>query len=301
MDVDAIQTAGLDRATVLALSKRGNAQALLRLVSHLACLFAASGLVWLALGSVLVVPAIVLEGILLVFLFCPLHETIHRTAFASHWLNDGVAFLAGALLLLPPEYFRQFHFAHHRFTQDQTSDPELTTPKPATLWAYLWHVTGLPYWWSGLRTTLKHAVTGRVEEAFVAPAKARRVIREARLLWACYLALAAVSILIGSEAVLLIWILPALAGQPFLRLYLLAEHMGCPETADMLANSRTTSTNALLRWLAWNMPYHGEHHAYPSVPFHALPALNGLIGDHVQTRASGYIAVHRALLGGLRA
>ena len=24
----------------------------------------------------------------------------------------------------------------------------------------------------------------------------------------------------------------------------------------------------------WNMPYHAEHHAYPSVPFHALPQLH---------------------------
>ncbi|GIT53115.1 MAG: hypothetical protein Ct9H300mP16_02750 [Pseudomonadota bacterium] len=35
-------------------------------------------------------------------LFAPLHETIHRTAFRSRYLNTGVAALGGFLLLLPP-------------------------------------------------------------------------------------------------------------------------------------------------------------------------------------------------------
>ena len=48
----------------------------------------------------------------------------------------------------------------------------------------------------------------------------------------------------------------AFLGQPALRLYLLAEHTGCPAVPDMLANSRTVLTNAVVRWLAWNMPFH---------------------------------------------
>jgi fatty acid desaturase len=41
-----------------------------------------------------------------------------RTAFKSRRLNRGVAFAAGLFLLLPPNWFRYFHFAHHRHTQD---------------------------------------------------------------------------------------------------------------------------------------------------------------------------------------
>jgi hypothetical protein len=44
----------------------------------------------------------------------------------------------------------------------------------------------------------------------------------------------------GSPAPLIYWIVPALLGQPWLRLFLLAEHAGCPQVRDMLANSRTT-------------------------------------------------------------
>ena len=100
----------------------------------------------------------------------------------------------------------------------------------------------------------------------------------------------------GSWAIGLYWLAPALLGQPALRLYLLAEHTGCPETPDMLRNSRTTRSNALVRWLAWNMPYHAEHHAFPGVPYHGLPALHARLKDHIAVQSPGYLAFHRAFL-----
>jgi fatty acid desaturase len=47
-----------------------------------------------------------------------------------------------------------------------------------------------------------------------------------------------------------------------------------------------------MRWLAWNMNYHAEHHAYPALPFHALPKAHRLIRNKIATKASGYLAVH---------
>ncbi len=144
--------------------------------------------------------------------------------------------------------------------------------------------------------SLTHALAARVDEGYVGEAKREAIIAEARLLWGCYLAIAALSLAFESDAALVYWILPALAGQPFLRLYLLAEHMGCPEVPDMFENTRTTSTNAALRFLAWNMPYHAEHHAYPSVPFHALGRLHRLVEGRIKVTAPGYLALHRQLL-----
>ena len=94
--------------------------------------------------------------------------------------------------------------------------------------------------------------------------------------------------------------LPAILGQPYLRLFLLAEHAGCALVDDMFANTRTTYTNAAVLLLTWRMPYHAEHHCFPSVPFHALARLNALIGERTQVRARGYFAVHRQLLRQVR-
>jgi fatty acid desaturase len=37
--------------------------------------------------------------------------------------------------------------------------------------------------------------------------------------------------------------------------------------------------NPFSRFVYWNMNYHVEHHMFPMVPFHALPALHAEIKD----------------------
>ena len=92
-----------------------------------------------------------------------------------------------------------------------------------------------------------------------------------------------------------LWLIPALVGQPFLRAYLLAEHAACPLVADMLTNSRTTYTTTIIRFLAWNMPYHSAHHAMPTVPSHHLPELNAKLRDRLTSTAQGYLDAHRQI------
>ncbi|NNF79104.1 MAG: fatty acid desaturase, partial [Rhizobiales bacterium] len=64
------------------------------------------------------------QGLFIGFLFSPLHETIHRTAFRSERLNTAVAAICGFAVLIAPCWFRYFHFAHHRFTHEPGRDPE---------------------------------------------------------------------------------------------------------------------------------------------------------------------------------
>jgi hypothetical protein len=109
-------------------------------------------------------------------------------------------------------------------------------PKPDTVGRYLWHVSGLPYSGQRIATTLRHA-RGKVDESFIPAREHGHVTREARRLLGAYLLLVAGSLALGSAALLWLWVLPALLGQPFLRAYLLAEHTGCPLIPDMLRNS----------------------------------------------------------------
>lgn len=291
----------MSRDDLAALTRRADAPGLRHLAGHSGALAITTLLVTISLDSLWLAPALVAHGIVLTFLFSPLHECIHETAFRSRWLNRIVGWLGGVLLVLPPGYFRAFHFTHHAHTQDPERDPELARPKPRSWGAYLVTVSGLPYWHDRVTTSLRHALGGAVREEFI-PAEAQdAVVAEARWLWAFYAALAAAALASGVwPAVLIFWIAPALLGQPALRLYLLAEHTGRPLNPDMLANSRTLHSNSLIRRLAWNMPYHAEHHSYPSVPFHALPALHEKIAAHVAEVAPGYAAMHRDLVRSFR-
>ena len=201
-------------------------------------------------------------------------------------------------MLVPPEWFRCFHAAHHRFTHDPARDPELAVPEPRTRWEYAWRLTGLPLWRASLRTLLINAA-GRCRDGYLPAGSRAAVTREARLMLAGYGLLAAGSLALRSDLLLWLWVVPALLGQPFLRAYLMAEHGRCPQVADMLANSRTTFTTAAMRRLAWNMPYHAEHHAYPAVPFHALPRFHELARAHLKTTERGYARFHRRFAAAL--
>jgi fatty acid desaturase len=292
---------GLDGDTLRALSRRSDALGLRQTCLHALLIGATAGLIFASRGRPWLVPALLVHGIALDFLFCALHESVHRTAFASRRLNEAVAWVAGAVLILPPGFFRAFHFAHHRFTQDASRDPELARPPPSTLKEYLWHISGIPNWAKRLNVTLRHAASGQVREPFVPEGKRRAIVREARTLWAVYAAVLATSLIFRSGAALVYWIVPVMLGQPFLRMYLMAEHAGCATGDDPYANTRTTYSNGLVRWLTWQMPFHVEHHAYPAVPFHALRRVNERIRTRIEVSAPGYLAVHEAVLRRLRA
>jgi fatty acid desaturase len=266
---------------------------ILHLAGHLLIL-AATGFAVLHSAGILWLAASIAHGVVLIFLFTPLHETIHGTAFRSPWLNAAVSHIAGYLLLLPPRYFRYFHFAHHRFTQDPEFDPELEMPKPQSWPQYLWYLSGIPFWKGAILVLLNHA-RGRKIGAYVPAPAIPKLIREARLYLAAYALTLVLGVYWELGWILYLWVLPALLGQPFLRAYLLAEHAACPLVADMLANTRTTFCNAAVRFLAWNMPHHTAHHALPTVSFHQLPGLTRLLDGRLKITVRGYGEAHRQI------
>lgn len=282
-------------------SRRSDGRGLRQLVGHLGLLTLTGLLVHAARGSPWLVPAIVLHGLVLVHLFAALHEATHGTAFASPWLNRSVSWLTGLLLLMPPTQFRLEHAAHHAHTQDEARDPQLIAAS-ARRASYILFATGLPFWMFLAGNLVRHGL-GRfnaIDALSVAPGMRGAVTREARIFWLAYALAALGSWLLGSTALLLYWILPRLAGEPWMRLVRMAEHGACPKVADMLRNTRTVRTLAPLRWLAWNMPFHAEHHALPAVPFHALPALHRLLAAHIAELEPGYLAAHRRILAAQR-
>lgn len=288
-----------DKRALKALARRSDVKGLVQFGVHLLVLAGTAGLIRATRDTAALPLAWLAHGIVMAFLFAALHEAIHRTAFRTRWLNDAAAWICAVPLLLPPTYFRAFHMAHHRWTQDPERDPELLQPKPRTLGAYLWHVSGLPYWGERIATTAAQAA-GRADSPFLTAREKPGVVRDARVLLAVITPAGATLVWPGSDAFAVYLLVPALLGQPFLRAFLLAEHTGCPLVPDMLRNSRTTLTSALIRRLAWNASYHAEHHAYPALPFHALPAAHRHLRAHIAVKADGYVEAHRHLLADLR-
>jgi fatty acid desaturase len=274
--------------------------AALRLLSHLA-LVIVPGWLWRqsSLPWTVRIPALLLSGIALATCFAAMHECGHRTAFRSRHLNDAAAWLAGLLSFYNAAFYRRYHQWHHRHTHQPGLDPELEDAVPTSLSAYLLELSGLP-WWSGKLRVFTRLLVGDAAGMPYIPTEALPPIRRSVVLQvAVYGALGAISCWHGNGLLWWNWLLPLALGQPVLRFLLMAEHNGCAYTADMTANTRTTLTVAPIRWLMWEMPFHAEHHLYPSIPFHALKRAHPLLAEHLKHCAPGYLAVHRELLGDL--
>ena len=269
---------------------KSDAPAAWRCLGHFGAIVLSASALWLALRTWWAVPLTLLTGYFIAFLFNALHEAAHQTPFRTRAFNHVLGHVAGFTVLLPCEYYRAYHWDHHRYTQDPARDPELSTPLPTSAARLAWYWSGLPIWIGRMRMFFVHGVLGRATEPWVPDAKRALIVREARCYLAGYAAVIAVSLTTQSLLALWLWIVPLMAGQLLLRPYLLAEHTGCANTPNMLENTRTTYTNAFVRFFAWNMPFHAEHHAYPAVPFHALPRLNALLAAHIVNAERGYPA-----------
>ena len=271
-----------------------------RLASHLATVLL-GGVLWRLDGLpwALRLLGLVVSGIGLATCFAPLHECGHRTAFRSKRLNDGVAWLMGLLSFYNSTFYRRYHQWHHRYTHQPGLDPELEDPVPTTLAGYLREISGWNWWTGKLRGHARLLWGDLSAIPYMSPELIPQIRRSIRLQFAVYGVLAALSLVAANGFLFWSWLLPLAIGQPVLRLLLLAEHTGCAYGDDGLTNTRTTLTLAPVRWLMWNMPFHAEHHLYPSLPFHALPAAHRWIGPRLQHLDRGYLTVHRDLLGRL--
>lgn len=287
-----------------ALQQRSDAKGLVQFLSHLFIIVATGALYAFALERNFAWPAVALllitYGFTLVTMFAGMHETVHRTAFASLWLNNSAAWFAGLLSFYNSTFYRHYHGWHHRFTQLPGKDPELDDKKPTSLAAYVLELSGIP-WWIGKLRTYATLTLGRTEAyPYLNDKTGRDAIRSVRLQVAAYGLAIAVSLALGKPLFVTYWLLPVAAAQPLLRAILLAEHTGCSQDSDAMSNTRSTYTVWPVRLLMWQMPFHAEHHRYPSLPFFALARAHVFIGPHLAHIAHrGYGGMHAELLRSL--
>ena len=287
------------------LNERRDGPAWLQLGLHLMVLLAGLGLwgaprlgwrFWPPLPWPLQILGLLLLGWALAFAFCAMHECGHRTAFASRPVNDAVAWWAGVLSFYNADFYRRYHQWHHRWTHQPGLDPELADPPPTSPGAYLLEISGLPWWLGKLQGHLRGLSADFSSSPCIPAEAAPAVATSLRRQFALYGLLLLASLPGANGAILWLWLLPLAVGQPLLRFVLMAEHQGCSFEPDALTNTRTTLTLAPLRRLMWNMPFHVEHHLYPSLPFHALARAHERLAPRLAHCAPGYLAVHRTLL-----
>ncbi len=227
------------------------------------------------------------------------HECGHGTAFRSRWMNDVIYQLASFMVMREPTPWRWSHTRHHADTIIVGRDPEIAVPRPPDLLGLALNVFALK---SGFMEFLKVArhVTGRLtdaEKTYIPETEWPRVFRTARIWGLVYAAVIVVAVASRSILPLMYVGLPSFLGAWLVPFFGLTQHAGLAEDVlDHRLNTRTVYMNPLFRFLYWNMNYHLEHHMFPLVPYHALPALHAEMKDDTPPAYRGVVAAYREII-----
>jgi fatty acid desaturase len=289
----------VDQGLIRGLMRRTNIHALANLAAWVILCAATGYLVVLARHTLWVLPALIAYGGTLSFAYAASHECSHGTAFRTRWLNESVFWITSLVFVEEPLYRRYSHAGHHTHTWFNGTDPQKPYGNPLTLAQYLVSTLGITFYLDAARQLARHSA-GRftqAERVFLPASELRNVSFNSRIMAAIYLALIAYGVALQSPWPFLLYFVPRLLGGWIVTAYINTQHMCMAEDLyDHRKTTRSIRCNALERLLYWNMNYHIEHHLYPAVPFHALPALNGRIAGQLPPPVSGVSAANVEIL-----
>ena len=224
-------------------------------LAHFALLVAGAALVLETRGTGWVAPALLLQAIFVNALFGAMHESVHYGSFRTRRLADLLAFFSGAAILNNAGFYRHYHMAHHRYTQDPARDPELITSGTPRSWGnYLFRVSAIPFFLLRFRDIFLFPFGFKGDVTYIHDKAWPEVRRWGRWLLALYAVLLLGSLALHTDVLLWVWLIPLAIGAPLLRLYLLCEHTLCPNSDDGFANTRTTLSNPVVRRNFFHQP-----------------------------------------------
>lgn len=207
--------------------------------------------------------AIVFNTIAAYISFTPAHDASHNAVSSNRALNEWVGRIATALQSPVPFFrtFRYIHMQHHRFTNDETKDPDVyVSTGPRWLLPLKWATLDLSYFRYYFQPSVFKS----------RPASERRELYLACLFGA--LVLAAITLAGWLEYYLLLFFIPTRITALFLALsFDFLPHY--PHHAHATDEPfRCTSNRVGMEWLLTPLllyqNYHLVHHLYPTVPFY---------------------------------
>jgi fatty acid desaturase len=268
----------IPRARLKELMQRRDGPAVRDTLLWFALLLMSGVLGYLAWGTWWAVPAFAVYGVLYSSASdSRWHECGHRTAFKTRWMNDVVYEMASFMVLRESVPWRWSHTRHHTDTIIVGRDPEIAAPRPPDLAGIALNVFNFKSAPKELRKIVLHCfgrLTGE-EKTYIPDSERGKVYWLARVYALIYVGVIGWCAAIGSILPAMYIGLPSFYGAWLMLLCGLTQHAGLAEDVlDHRLNCRTVYMNPVVRFVYWNMNYHVEHHMFPMVPYHALPALH---------------------------
>jgi fatty acid desaturase len=197
------------------------------------------------------------------------HEGNHRMLSRMRVVNEVLTWFTHAIIGLSHTAHRAFHLEHHRHAHTQR-DPEVVFLDSL--------IAGVPGWAYLLIPTRVHwavntwPLSNRTREA-----SALTVGRDLAATGVLHL-LALVAL--GASSYIWFVLVPAATGFPLaFGIRSICEHH-YTTAGSRWTSSRHVQTSHLIELVWSNVNYHLEHHLFPTVPFHQLPAVRRLLARH---------------------
>ena len=247
-----------------------------------------------------------------IYCFCnPIwHETGHKTAFETKFLNEFFYYISCFMAFFEPTRWKFTHFVHHGNTYS-TKDPydhEIEygnnlkdTPKNLI-------INIIPF---GELLFLKKSIAFEViQHAFGVktkvlmdsiPEKARpRAVLISRAYVFIWVSIIVWSLLISSWLPTLYLLLPHFYGKGLHKFIAFTQHAGLArDVKDHRMSARDIKLNPIFSFLYWKMEYHCVHHMFPTVPAYNLEKLHSYLNDQLPEIKNGLFETYKDIIPAL--
>ena len=276
----------VDRKKLKDLSKRRDLPGLIHFFFYFLSLFISGYLAYVTLGTWWTYLFFFIYGTIYAFSVANWHETVHRTAFKTRWINEFFYHISSFMCDFEGFRWRWSHTFHHSKTlqTEDDYDHEIQVSRPIELFAFFLNfipLTDLLYPHKLIKfEVLKHALGYLMPVVNISAPQdqKKKIIWNSRVYVFIWLSVIAFSFYIESILPILYIILPTYYGKPIWFAVNVTQHLAAAvNTKDHRLSTYSIKLNPILSFLYWKMEYHLEHHLFPMVPSYNLNKIHNEI------------------------
>jgi beta-carotene hydroxylase len=232
----------------------------------------ASGVAGYLFGQLPAAATIAINATAIYLLFTVMHDSMHRTAHESRFINDLLGRLSALSLTATMPIFRAVHYEHHSHTNDPERDPDLIVNRRPR-WA-------LPFWCVAIVVEYRRHYFGRRMW------RDRSDLIEAIAMECLLLGLIGVAVATGTFAMLaIVWLVPALIAVVVLGLcFDFLPHY--PYSSRERYLDTRIYPGRILNAFLLGQNYHLIHHLWTTIPWYRYQRVFGEIEDALIERGA---------------
>ena len=312
MDVklDKWQKCKVDKEVLKKLSKKSDIKGLQHVIFFFGTLLITGILAYISWGTWWSLFWFMVYGNIFCFSNALWHETGHKTAFKSKFLNEIFYNVSCFMAFFEPIRWRYTHFIHHGNTYS-TIDPydheiEYGNDLNVTFKRFVINIIpfGELFFFKNhiAFEIIKHALGIKTQVMLDSIPESMRAksILNSRIFVTIWILLITWSFLASSWLPVLFFLLPNFYGKALHKIVSFTQHAGLArDIKDHRVTSREMYLNPVLSFLYWKMEYHLTHHMFPSVPSYNLDKLHIHIKDQLPQSNKGLLDAYSEIIPAL--